>query len=106
MKKEMTFDDFIALCDRIANVDYKCGDWWPDVVDIQTKLEPKLEQNLEFLIWVSETASEPKTDKQKESRKYINNLINSAITFTDEGHTDNSVRNNTENKANAGSAEV
>ena len=68
MKKEVSFDNYIAMCDRFEQLPFHCGDWWPTIEDIKLKLEPKLEQNLEFLIWISETASAPKTEVQKASR--------------------------------------
>ena len=75
MRKEMTYDNFEALCDRLSHAPFQCGNWWPSVEDVKTKLEPKLEQNLEFLVWISETASEPVTPEQEESKKYINKLL-------------------------------
>ena len=61
MKKELTFDNYIAMCDRFDKAEVKCGDWWPTVTEIQTKIEPKIEPFLDFLIWIAETADEPKT---------------------------------------------
>lgn len=84
MKKEITFDNYIAMCDRYEESEFHCGNWWPNIIDIKTKLEPKLEQNLEFLIWVAETADKPKTLQQKESRDYINKLLNDTLIFIDE----------------------
>lgn len=84
MKKEVSFDNYIAMCDRYAKADYQCGDWWPKIIDIKTKIEPKLEQNLEFLIWIAETANPPKTEQQKESQKYINDLLKKTLVFSEE----------------------
>lgn len=84
MKKEVTFDNYIAMCDRYQESEFHCGDWWPDVLDIKTKLEPKIEQHLEFLIWISETANPPKNAKQKESRDYINKLLRENLIFIEE----------------------
>jgi hypothetical protein len=82
MKKEVTFDNYIAMCDRYQASSFKCGNWWPQINDVKTKLEPKLEQHLEFLIWISETADAPKTEQQKESRDYINKLLRENLTIT------------------------
>lgn len=87
MKRELTFENYITMCDRYQESEFQCGDWWPSVIDIKTKLEPKIEQNLEFLIWVSETANEPKTPQQKESRDYINKLLNKTLVFIEEKKT-------------------
>ena len=56
MRKELTYDNYEAMCLRYDEAPFKCGDWWPSVLDIKTKIEPKVEQNLEFLIWIAETA--------------------------------------------------
>jgi hypothetical protein len=81
MKKEVSFDNYIAMCDRYAESMFLCGDWWPSINDIKTKIEPKLEQNLEFLIWIVETANPPKTPEQIESKNYINKLLKENLTI-------------------------
>ena len=81
MKKELTFDNYIAMCDRFDKAEVKCGDWWPTVTEIQTKIEPKIEPFLDFLIWIAETADEPKTEAQRESKRYINRLLNETLVF-------------------------
>ena len=40
MRKEMTYDNFEALCDRLSHAPFQCGNWWPSVEDVKTKLEP------------------------------------------------------------------
>ena len=87
MKKELTFDNYIAMCDRHLALDFQCGNWWPSIEDIKTKIEPKLEQNLEFLIWISETADAPVTEEQKASQRYINELLNNTLVFVDQPAT-------------------
>ena len=84
MKKELTMEQYIAMCDRYEAAEFKCEDWWPTVREIQTRIEPKVEQNLEFLIWVAETAPYPKTPAQHESRNYINKLLKDTLIFVDE----------------------
>lgn len=79
MKKGLTFDKFEILCDRLDKAPFKCGNWWPTIDEVKSNIEPKLEQNLEFLIWIANTANEPQTDEQRESRRYINNLIYDTI---------------------------
>lgn len=83
LKKEITFEMYDKLCERYHNSHFKCGDWWPPVDYIKKHLVPRIEQNLEFLIWITETASEPKTEQEKESRTYINSLINETLIFVD-----------------------
>ena len=88
MKKEVSFDNYIAMCDRYDEAQFKCGDWWPSVLDIKTKIEPKVEQNLEFLIWIAETADAPKNQAQRESKEYINKLLNKTLVFIDNAEDD------------------
>ena len=83
MKKELTYDNYEAMCQRYDEAPFKCGNWWPSIDDIKTKLEPKLEQNLEFLIWIEETASKPQTPEQKASQEYISNLLRKTLVFVE-----------------------
>ena len=88
MKREVSFDNYVAMCDRYDEAPFKFGDWWPSDLDIKTKIEPKVEQNLEFLIWIAETANPPKNQAQKESKDYINKLLNKTLIFTDNANTE------------------
>ncbi len=83
MKTTMTFDELDILYNRLGNNNFKCGDWWPTVEEIKTYIEPHLNKNLEFLIWITETADAPKTEAEKESRKYINNLLIKTLKLTE-----------------------
>ena len=83
MRKELTYDNYEAMCLRYDEAPFKCGDWWPSIMDIKTKIEPKLEQNLEFLIWIEETADRPKTPEQKESQEYISKLLRKTLVFVE-----------------------
>lgn len=83
MKKEITFDEFAAMCDRFDEADFKAGHWWPTMDEIKTKIEPKIKDMLEFAIWIVETAEPPKNDEEKEARTYLNNLINKNLKFKD-----------------------
>ena len=83
MKKELTYDNYEAMCQRYETAPFQCGNWWPSIIDIKTKLEPKLEQNLEFLIWIEETASRPQTPEQKQSQEYISALLRNTLVFVE-----------------------
>lgn len=83
MKKELTYDNYEAMCQRYEIAPFQCGNWWPSIVDIKTKLEPKLEQHLEFLIWIEETAGKPQTPEQKESQEYISSLLRRTLVFVE-----------------------
>lgn len=83
MRKELTYDNYEAMCLRYEEAPFKCGSWWPSIIDIKTKLEPKLEQNLEFLIWIEETADRPRTPEEKESQEYISKLLRKTLVFVE-----------------------
>ena len=83
MRKELTYDNYEAMCLRYEDAPFKCGNWWPTIEDIKTKIEPKLEQNLEFLIWIEETADRPKTPEQKASQEYISKLLRNTLVFVE-----------------------
>lgn len=79
----MSFDEYDTLIDRLNDNSFKCEDWWPTVEEIKEKIEPDLQKNLEFLIWIMETAQPPETEEQKASKKYINDLLIKHIKLTD-----------------------
>lgn len=83
MNKELTYDNYDAMCQRYDVAPFKCGNWWPSIEDIKTKLEPKLEQHLEFLIWIEETADRPQTPEQKASQEYISALLRKTLVFVE-----------------------
>lgn len=83
MKTTMSFDDYDVLTERLNDNTFKCGDWWPTIEEIKTYIEPHLSKNLEFLIWITETADTPQTDEERASKKYINNLLIKNLKLTD-----------------------
>ena len=83
VKTTMTFDELDMLNERLGNNTFKCGDWWPTIEEIQKYIEPNVNKNIEFLLWILETAEMPETSKQKESKKYINNLLIKTLKIND-----------------------
>ena len=79
MKASMTLRDYDLLCDRLNSNGYKCGGWWPSIDDIKKYLEPEKEQYIEFMLWIVETADDPVTEEEKESKKYLNKLLRNTI---------------------------
>lgn len=75
MKKDLTFEKFDKLLERINCLPFKCGSYWPTKEEIDLIIKEDLDKSLEFLIWITETADEPITDKDKESKKYINSIL-------------------------------
>lgn len=82
MKTNMSFSELDALCNRVGDNSYKCGDWWPTIEEIKTYIEPNLSKHVEFLCWILETADAPVTKEQIESKKYINALLIRSIHVT------------------------
>ena len=83
VKTTMSFDDYDILVERLTDNSFKCEDWWPTIEEIQTYIEPNVGKNIEFLIWILETSTPPETPEQKESKKYINNLLIKTLKMTD-----------------------
>lgn len=81
--KEIPENKFYAMCDRFDAASFKCGNYYPTIEEIQKYIEPKVEQNLDFLIWISETAGEPSNPDEVDARTYINELINKHLTVVD-----------------------
>lgn len=84
MKKELTYDEFDALCDRLEEAKFKSGRWWPTMQEVKEFIEPDIKENLEFALWISITANDPVNDEQKEVRTYLNNLINKNLKFKED----------------------
>lgn len=84
MKKELTCDEFGALCDRLEEATFRCGHWWPTMEEVKTFIEPNIKEDLEFALWISITADPPANDEQKEVRTYLNNLINKNLKFKED----------------------
>ena len=83
MKTTMSFTEYDILAERVSKNNFKCGDWWPTVDEIKTKIEPEFNKYIEFLIWILETADQPETPEQKASKKYINQLLISKLKMTE-----------------------
>ena len=75
MKKELSFDKYDKLIDRLNKIPFKCGSYWPPKEKIDELIEEDLEKNLEFLLWIIETADGPVTKEEEESKKYINSIL-------------------------------
>lgn len=80
----MSFVEFDIISERVSKNNFKCGYWWPTIEEIQEHIEPNIEKNIEFLIWIMETADAPETDEQKASKKYINKLLIDNLKLVDQ----------------------
>lgn len=84
VRREMTYDEMDAMCERFAQLEFQCGEWWPTIQEIQERIEPKLKANLEFIIWITETACEPRNEEEVASRKYLLQLIQQSVRVVEE----------------------
>lgn len=80
----MTLKAYDELCDRLRANEYQCGNWWPSISDLEKYVEPNPEKYIEFLIWIVETAKDPVTDEDKESKKRINRILRHTIKIKDD----------------------
>ena len=80
----MTMEELEALEDRISKNPNKAKIWWPKVEEIKERIEPNINNYIEFLIWIVETANEPVEEWEIESKNYINRLLRKTIKIIDE----------------------
>jgi hypothetical protein len=83
MRSVISFDDYDKLVERLTDNSFKCGSWWPSVDEIKEYIEPNFNKNIEFLVWILETADPPKDEEEKRSKKYINDLLINNLKMTD-----------------------
>ena len=83
MKNTMTMDELDMLYDRIGSNAFKAYDWWPTVEELNVYVVPNPEKYIEFLIWILETADDPETPEEEESKKLINRILIKTIHIKD-----------------------
>ena len=79
-----TQEEFDNMCEALGAMDYQCGSYFPSLKEIQEKLEPNIERDIKFALWLLETSTEPKTPEKKEARRYLMNLVYAHINITEE----------------------
>lgn len=72
---EINEKELNTLCEHFEEMKFKAGAWWPTVEEIKANIEPRLKSALNFALWITETADEPKTEEEIASKKYLLNLI-------------------------------
>lgn len=75
MKKDMTYDEFEAMCQRFEISENKCDGWFPSLTEIIERIEPDMRNKLEFAIWIDVTANPPATEEENVARRYLRGLI-------------------------------
>ena len=63
------------MCDNFEVMKFKAGPWWPTMEEINTKIKPRIKEYLKFVIWITETAEEPKTEEEKKAKSSLLKLI-------------------------------
>ena len=81
MKKDMTYDEFEAMCQRFEASENKCDDWFPSLTEIKERIEPDIRNKLEFAIWIDVTANPPVTEEENVARQYLRRLIYKNLKF-------------------------
>lgn len=71
----ITQNMFDEMCDAFESMQYRCDDWFPTLEEIKTLLEPNIDKDWKFALWILETSNEPKTQEEKEARRYLMNLV-------------------------------
>lgn len=78
----ITQSKFDEMCDAYDAMRYKCDDWFPTIEEIKTYLEPNIEHDYKFALWILETSHPPKTEKEKEARRYLMSLVYDHLNIT------------------------
>ena len=73
-KVVMTQQAYEELCDRIEHMEYKCHDWYPTLEQAQ-RLMKNPGNNLEFLLWISETSDQRGNKEKQEVIKTIRQFL-------------------------------
>ena len=76
MAVDFTQTEFDKLCDYMDELSFRCSSWFPTIEEIKEKLEPNIERDIYFAIWILETSDEPTTRSGIEARRYLMQLVN------------------------------
>lgn len=79
MAVDFTQTEFDKLCDYFDQFEFQCGPWFPSLEEIKEKIEPNIDENIYFAIWILQTSRAPETDKVKTARRYLMRLVNDNI---------------------------
>lgn len=72
---------FDEMLDAFEKMSYRCGDWFPTMDEIKTILEPNIERDYKFAIWILETSNPPKSLAQIDARRYLMSLVYNNLTI-------------------------
>ena len=84
MRRDYSYDELDAMCERFAEAEFQCGEWWPTMQQVKERIEPQIKTLLDFVIWITETAVSPKNEEEELVRKRLLQLINANLRIRDE----------------------
>lgn len=81
----LTYDQYDEIEARIEKMDYKCGDWLPNITDVNTYTEMTSTplRLVEFYTWVLNTYTGEKTKEYERIKKRLTNILYRMCVFTD-----------------------
>lgn len=79
----MTFDEMNQLYDIADGAEYKAGDWYPTLEDLNHIVKNDPATYIDFLIWIYETANFSSTKDAQFIKNEINNIIKETIQVID-----------------------
>lgn len=80
---EMTQSKLDELCENFEEMKFKAGPWWPTIEEIKKYIEPHIDERMNFIIWITETADAPQTEEEKASKSYLMKLIYNNLNVVD-----------------------
>lgn len=78
----ITQSRFNEMCEAFDEMQYRCGDWFPTMDEIKKYLEPNIERDYKFAIWILETSDKPNTPEKVEARRYLMSLVYNNLNIT------------------------
>lgn len=71
--------EFDRLCDYMEEMPFRCGSWFPSLQEIKERIEPNIDRDIYFAIWILQTSDNPATEEDKVARRYLMQLVNDNI---------------------------
>lgn len=75
-------EKFDQTLEELGSMTYRCQDWFPTLEEIKKYIEPQIKESqlmLKFALWVLETSPAPRTDEEKQARRYLMSLTNDSM---------------------------
>jgi hypothetical protein len=79
---KITYDDYDRLQEELEEIPNQSANWLPSEDDIKTYVAQKPETFLEFLLWLTFTAT-PATAEGKTQMRAINRILYEKLVFLD-----------------------